>query len=457
MSSPTSAATSPSGEPARGSLLVIFLTVFVDLLGFGMVLPLLPIYAEQFAELHGFDERTTGLTIGLLMSSYSMMQFLFVPVWGRLSDRFGRRPILIVGLIGSTVFYALFGVATAMRSLTGLFITRIGAGIAGATIATAQAYIADTTTKDKRNKGMALIGAAFALGFTLGPTLGVAALLAGGDASLSPWPGYTAAAFSFAALLMAIFLLPESRRPGTTSEKHSILDRQALRSALATPSILVLLATAFIAVCSFAMFETTLSLQVAGLTEQIDEGRPAPRLIGQVIAWAQSQGYEKPGDVNLIVVLAVFAYLGIVLTLAQGFLVRRLAGKISEGVLALGGAALAIVGFLLLAWAAASSSFNLLLSAMAVEVVGFALVNPSLQSLISRRSDPAQQGGILGLAQGMASLARIVGPVIGNLLLPMAHAAPYWVAAAMMGGALALMVHGIRSGKDFAPQQAPSS
>src|SRR5262245_23209507 len=127
----------------RGSLLVIFLTVFIDLLGFGMVLPLLPIYAKQFTA----DK--SGLLIGLLMASFSAMQFLFAPMWGRLSDRVGRRPVLMIGLAGSVAFYALFGFMTVWKSLIGLFVSRIGAGIAGATIPTTQAYIADTTTLEE--------------------------------------------------------------------------------------------------------------------------------------------------------------------------------------------------------------------------------------------------------------------------------------------------------------------
>ena len=227
-----------------------------------MVLPLLPIYGQHFAEMHGFTEQQIGLVVGLLMSSFSAMQFLFVPIWGRLSDRFGRRPIVILGLAGSTLFYAMFGVATMWRSLTGLFITRIGAGIAGATISTAQAFIADCTGKQERAKGMALIGAAFALGFTVGPVLGGAALLAGGEAATSPWPGFLAAALSGAALLLAIFRLPESLSRDSESAARSLFDRRGLQAALSRPSIGLLLLASFVAVFSFANFESTLSLQI---------------------------------------------------------------------------------------------------------------------------------------------------------------------------------------------------
>ena len=205
--------------PQHGSLFVIFLTVFIDLLGFGIVLPLLPIYGEQFATQHGFTAGQAGWMVGLLMASFSAMQFFFLPVWGRLSDLYGRRPILLVGLAGSTVFYTLFGVATVWGSLAWLFVARIGAGIAGATISTAQAYIADTTSAANRTKGMALIGAAFALGFTVGPLIGAAALLVGTTGDVSPWPGYFAAGLSGTALLLALWLLPESKTPAEAARR----------------------------------------------------------------------------------------------------------------------------------------------------------------------------------------------------------------------------------------------
>jgi MFS family permease len=439
--------------PRRGSLLVIFLTVFIDLLGFGIVLPLLPIYAKHFAEQHGLSTEQMGWLIGLLMSSFSAMQFLFLPIWGRLSDRYGRRPILMIGLAASTVFYFMFGLAAVWHSLAGLFVARIGAGIAGATISTAQAYIADTTSKENRAKGMALIGAAFALGFTLGPLLGAAALLAGGKVALSPWPGYVASALSGAALLLAVFKLPESWQPGGRAAQRSLFDRSALQAALSTPSIALLLATSVVAVFSFANFESTLSLQIAQIVEQHAKLGDAPtsELLDGLVRRVEGFGYTEQDDIVQIVVLAAFAYLGIVLTLAQGFLVRRLAGRMSEGTMAAFGAVTATAGFVLLAWSAQRGDFTQLLWAMALEVTGFAFVNPSLQSLISRRSDPAQQGGILGLGQSATSLARILGPVFGLRLFAQSPAAPYWAAAGLMVVGLAMIVASVRSGRDFTP------
>jgi MFS family permease len=173
MSQQNSDAPRPARAPGKGSLLVLFLTVFVDLLGFGMVMPLLAIYADQFA----LD--ASGWSIGLLMASFSLMQFIFAPVWGMISDRIGRRPILMLGLAGSVVFYGIFAWASWVSSLTWLFVSRIGAGICGATIPTTQAYIADTTTPEKRSHGMALIGMAMGFGFTFGPLLGFLALPSG--------------------------------------------------------------------------------------------------------------------------------------------------------------------------------------------------------------------------------------------------------------------------------------
>lgn len=434
--------------PRRGSLLVIFLTVFIDLLGFGIVLPLLPIYGQEFARQYGWSKPVVGLTVGLLMSSFSLMQFFFLPIWGRLSDRFGRRPILLIGLAGSTLFYGMFGVATSLRSLTGLFIARVGAGIAGATIATAQAYIADTTSKEGRAKGMALIGAAFALGFTLGPSLGIVALLAGGEISLSPWPGYLASGLSGVALVLAQFLLPESYVPGTSTEARQWLDWKSLRAALSVPSLGFLLGSSFIAVFSFANFESTLSLQIEQMLRR-EDGEGATGVLGWLIAKSHAWGYEDPAEVRLIVIFAVFIALGFTLTLAQGFLVRRMAGRVSEGAMAGMGAVTAIVGFLLLSLAAAQDNFHLLLGAMTVEVTGFALVNPSLQSLISRRSNPAEQGGILGLSQSFASLARILGPLMGITLFANSPHWPYLAALALMLVALVMISLAIPRGRDF--------
>lgn len=412
----------PQGNrAARG---IVFLTVFIDLLGFGMVLPLLPIYADQFV----VDE--AGWLIGLLMASFSAMQFIFAPLWGRLSDRIGRRPVLMIGLLGSVVFYSLFGVATIMQSLTLLFVSRIGAGIAGATISTAQAYIADTTTLTERPKGMALIGMAFGLGFTFGPLFGYLAVPSGtGDPG--PAPGFAAAGLSLAALLLAYFKLPESLSVNSPSAAKQNLSMSGLRDALSIPSIVLLLVALFVVVFSFANFETTLSMLLKGRKGQV---QPFSFSFGQVCL--------------------TYAYIGFTLALVQGGIVRRVAGKISEGVLASFGCILMTVGMLLILKATQDQSVGLLMGSLAIVVAGFGFMMPSLNSFISRRSDPDKQGGILGIGQSVNSLARIIGSGLGIPLLKLNIIAPFVISAIIMGIGLLLVIVASRSGKDFASSEA---
>src|SRR5262245_63942045 len=194
----------------RAALLTVFLVVFIDLLGFGIVLPLLPRYSEKLLEPAGIERQLHGLVTGCLLAVFSLMQFLFAPIWGRVSDRVGRRPILVLGLAGSVVFYALFGYASSLAAtearlaLVLMFLSRIGAGVAGATIATAQAVIADTTTPEKRAHGMALIGIAFGIGFTFGPLVGLSSLFI----PFKGAAGLAAATLSLTALILAGPFLP---------------------------------------------------------------------------------------------------------------------------------------------------------------------------------------------------------------------------------------------------------
>ena len=428
MSTNPYASPAPLTEPRKGSLVVIFLAVFIDLLGFGMVLPLLPVYARDF----GAPEN--GIEIGLLMASFSAMQFLFAPAWGRLSDRIGRRPVLLVGLAGSVVFYTLFGLATVWHSMFWLFVSRIGAGIAGATITTAQAYIADTTTLETRGKGMALIGAAFGLGFTFGPMFGGLTLPGAGDAP-SPGPGYAAGLLSAFALALAMFKLPESLNRESKPAGRKILDFGALGDALRTPSIGPLLLTLFVCILAFANFETTLSL----LLTTVKFG-------------------GKPFTIREVP-LYVFSYIGLTLTVAQGLVVRRLIGKIHEANMAAGGALLDIVGFGGMILAIRTANTWILFAALTVMVFGFAMMMPSLNSLLSRRSDPTKQGGVLGIGQSASALARILGPMLGIPLLQQRSVLPlmmpYVVGAVLMVGGLVMIVVSARGGHDYGVPATP--
>ena len=409
----------PAMSPAhRSALLTVFLVVFIDLLGFGIVLPLLPRYAVGYIPA-GESKFMVGLTIGLLMSSFSAMQFIFAPLWGRLSDRIGRRPVLLVGLGGSVIFYALFGLVSEIQpeSQSWLVImlllgTRIGAGISGATISTASAVIADCTTKEKRSSGMAIIGVSFGLGFTFGP------LIAFTGVKLFPTehgaPGYLASILSLIALIICIRKMPETLPPGGSHIRRSWIDVRGLFDTLKTPTVGLLVFTFFLSVFAFANFEGTLSL----LTQE---------------------AFKFGDDGNFL----IFAFVGFVLMLTQGLIYRRLVKKMPEMKLMRIGILAMCLGLANLAGVAALSTepdmkallMVWFLFALACSVFGFAFLNPSLNGLISKRSDPHRQGEVLGINQSFSALARILGPTVGMVLFTVesSHVLPYAVAASMLG------------------------
>jgi MFS family permease len=420
----------------RSALFIVFLVVFIDLLGFGIVLPLLPLYAEDFLKplLPGEDqEKWHGVILGVLMASFSAMQFLFAPIWGRISDRIGRRPILLLGLLGSVVFYTLFGIASELGAagwpalgLALFFLARLGAGLSGATISTAQAVIADSTSPERRSRGMALIGAAFGIGFTFGPLLGFSSLFIDRAGA----PGFMAAAISLVAFVLAVRLLPETLRTTTTGLRRNWLDWRSMQEVLRTPSIGILIITFFLATFAFGGLESTLAvLNKALLQEKITELKELTR-----------EALKTTERSNFL----IFAYVGLVLMVVQGVFYRRLAGKVSEVTFMRIGSGLMALGLSLAAWLAWLAYRDVLahglwillwaLPVMTVGVVGFAFLTPSVQALISRRSDPAKQGEILGVNQSASALARIFGPFVGLSLFKLepSHVLPYILGALLL-------------------------
>jgi MFS family permease len=408
----------------RSALLVVFLVMFIDLLGFGIVLPLLPRYAKVFLEPLIPDGTQgaaglRGLILGLLMASFSLMQFFFAPIWGRMSDRVGRRPFLLLGLAGSVVFYALFGVASELGEkgwlvpgLTLLFVARIGAGIAGATVSTAQAVIADTTTKEQRSRGMALIGVAFGIGFTFGPILGAVSIKYFPDHKGAP--GFLAAGFSLIALIVGILRMPETWRPGVSAGRRDWISWHGVRTAFQTPTVGLLILTFFLSTFAFGNLEATLAF-----------------LTGDVLHFGDEDN------------LYVFAFVGMVLMLAQGGLYQTLARRgVREITFMLLGIGLMVLGLSCVAATATialhqESAYGLLtpfLVSLTLAVIGFAFVTPSVQALVSRRSDPTRQGEILGVNQSANAIARILGPMAGASLyyLPPVHFLPYAFAVCML-------------------------
>lgn len=351
--------------PARSAIPIVVATVFVDVIGFGMILPLLPSYA---ARLGG-----SPAAIGLLVASYSAMQFVLAPLWGRASDMFGRRPVLLIGLAGSVASYLVFAWAD---SLPLLLLSRVLDGGSGATINVAQAYLADETTPEKRTKAMGVVGAAFGLGFIVGPILG------GITASIgTTLPGLVAAAITAANLVMAWLLLPESvRRVATPGVPEAPLAWRGL-----APPVTVL----FLATLAFSVMYVVFPLY--------GEARFG--------ASRSTVGYW-------------FAFVGLATAIVQGGLLGRLVARFGEAGVARLGALLMAVGFVLVPPAGeAAAPGALFYGALTLLGAGFGMAGPSMIGLASRRAAATVQGRTLGVTQSASSLARIVGPIVAGAMM----------------------------------------
>jgi DHA1 family tetracycline resistance protein-like MFS transporter len=392
----------------RAKIGIVFLIVFIDLVGFGIVIPILPLYAEAYAP--------SPVVFGLLMASFSVMQFIFAPILGRLSDRIGRRPVLLVSLAGSVVGYLLFGFA---GSLAMLFASRIVDGISGGNISTAHAVIADITGPEDRAKGMGMIGAAFGLGFILGPAIG------GVLVAVSPWlPGVAAAAASLLAFLLVLIRLPETLDPSARHEaRRRPFDIRNLRRALTHPVVGLCLVMAFLTIFAFANFETTFA-QFAKLRFAFTTSS---------IAW-------------------LFAYAGVLGAVVQGGLVGRLSKRFGEARLIVAGT---LLSFLALGVLPAAPGRGPLLAVLAVLALGQGIAHPSLTALTSKLVERDEVGGVMGVQQGIASLGRIAGPFWAEVVYGgLGFGWPFWTGSVTM---LAACLVGIGALLRLRPQTLSSS
>jgi DHA1 family tetracycline resistance protein-like MFS transporter len=387
----------------KSKLTVIFMTIFLDLIGFGLVLPLLPFYAEHF--------HASATTIGLLTATYSLMQLLFNPIWGRISDRIGRRPIILLSIGGSVISFLFWGLA---HNLTMLFIARSLAGIAGGNIAATQAYIADVTTKEDRAKGMGIVGAAFGLGFIFGPFIGGILDRYGYGA-----PGFFASGLSLINFLLAFFLLPESL---DLTKKNNIEKRSFTLSnffdVVRRPGIDSLLVTFLLITLAFSSMYGTFAL----LTET------------QFGYHARENGY-------------LFTFIGIVAVIMQGGLIGRLSKKFGEAKLLTAGNLLMIIGLSLIPYA---PNWWVLCLVLAFLGIGNGMNAPSLFSLISQNTPAEEQGGVMGLAQSLGSLGRALGPALGGWIYDTTnHHVPYLLAGLLM---VLASLFSINFMKNYSPQ-----
>jgi len=392
------------GKTKKSPLFVIFTTVLVDLIGFGMVIPLVGLYGRHYG--------ATGYQLPILGGIYSLMQFFFSPFWGALSDRVGRRPIILLSLAGSTASYVLFALAP---SFEWLLLARAFGGVFAANISAAQAYIADVTSLEDRAKGMGLLGAAFGIGFTLGPPLGGIASAQLGLAA----PGFIAAAICGANLFLAVFRLPESlpaevRKQNLAGLRRSLspLSFTQLSQALKHPELGYLFFTFFFVTFAFSTMEQTFSLLF------------------------QTKFNLDTGDAGLKTGLVLMVS-GIFGAFIQGGMTRKLVARFGERNLLMTGLAF---NFFTMGVFPYCPTYALYFGLAIPVALGSSLINPSLSSLISKCVGPKEQGATLGLSQGLGSLARATGPFMGLLTFAIRPEIPFAIASCISVLLLSLCV-----------------
>ena len=355
-------------------LLIVFLTIFIDLVGFGIVIPLLTFFAEEF--------NASPVDVGLLVASYSLMQFVFSPIWGNLSDRYGRRPILFLTILGSSIGYLIIGIA---GSLWMVYAGRILAGVTGGNLSTAQAYIADVTSRENRARGMGLFGMAFGLGFILGPAL--AGILSRFGMRV---PFLFAAGLSLLNAILLYLILPESRKPNEydpTAEKKSRWSE--LASVFENRDFTLVTIEYFFLVVAFSIMTT-----------------------GFAYYTMVKFGYGADATGYLL------AYVGLLAAVMQGLVFGKLASRFGEVALAVVGCFLLVISFLAVPFIGEDQGGLLvLLIGIAGFAVGNSIASPAMTSLASKTADESQQGKSLGIMQSAASLARVIGPLLCGVLL----------------------------------------
>lgn len=354
----------------KSALSLIFLTVFIDLLGFGILIPILPSFAKK--EL-GVDETAIGIAIAI----YSFVQFLFNPVFGKMSDKYGRKPIIVITLFLNAVGYIIFAYT---HSYLMLLLSRIIAGIGGSNIGVAQAYIADVTTKENRSKGMGLIGSAFGLGFVFGPLMG--GILADYGYMIT---GFTAAGFSLIAFVLTIFKLPESNlnRVNSLQRKRALFDIEGTKKILSRPELFILVLLFFILTFSFANIYGTfalLGIQVYGFTDL-------------------QNGY-------------MFGIVGLSSAIVQGGLIGYVNRVMSKKYIIIIGAFLIMITLALIPY---GQTFLGLAIISIVLSYGTGTLQPTILSLISEVTSDAEQGITLGINQSFSAFARVLGPLWGGI------------------------------------------
>jgi MFS family permease len=404
--------------PPKGALRIIFLIVMMDLLGFGIIIPLLAFYVPDF------QNHPLQVTSGLF-SVYSICQFIGAPILGLVSDRYGRKPVLAISQLGSAIGYVLLAVAAfpwqnPMTRLGIVYASRVIDGFTGGNISTAQAYVSDVTTPATRAKGMGMLGAAFGVGFSLGPAVGgITAHYLGLGA-----PGWIAAALALLAAVMTWLRLPESRTHAPVDAEYW-LHPSRFKPIFRKPVLIQLLAIGFLIMAAFVMMESTITL-----------------FLNKRFAWGErGVGFY-------------FLFLGIIIIAVQGGLIGRLTRKFGDWPLCIAGpfgVALGMAGLVAVAYVAPVRGFGaalgLLLAAGAVNAVGRSLQQPTLSSLMSKFSERNEQGLVFGMYHGLGSLARVAGPVAAGFAYPLLRNTGQFLLAGVIAVAMGVWTFTLRQSR----------
>lgn len=373
----------------RSPFVILFFTVFLDLVGFGIVLPLLPNYARELG--------ASPLEIGIIAGAYSVMQFFFAPIWGGVSDKIGRRPVILVSVATSAVSYFLFAQS---HSLWFVFFSRVLAGVGSANVTVTQAYITDITDRANRSRSLGILGAAFGLGFVLGPPIGGAIKTHLGIEAV----GYVAAGLTLVDWVLAYFFLPESLKEKKPRAEFRFLSLNSFSNAFADPAIARLL------VVNFCFTFAFVNMQIS-----------APLL------WKEHYGQTEQR------IGFLFAFVGLVSVIVQGGLIGKFAKRFGEREMLVAGVALMTLGVGFLPFVPETLILSLGLLALTTLALGNGFCAPLNASLVSLYANPNAQGETLGALQSVGSLARMFGPISGSLLYGVDYRAPY------LAGALALL------------------
>lgn len=375
----------------RRPIVVIFITIFIDMLGFGIIIPILPIFSKELG--------AENYQVGLIAMSYPIMNFLFAPFWGSLSDRYGRRPIILVSVFLTTLAYLIFSQAA---NLWILLLSRTLSGIGSANLSVAQAYVADISSPQERARSMGMIGAAFGLGFIIGPTAGgyLKSISASGHVD---WVGYGAAAICLVNLLLAFFFLPESLKERRTELRFNFRVISGIARELRKPVIRELLLVNFIFITAFMIMQIAASLfwrEAIGLTEI-------------------QMGY-------------MFAFIGLLTVIVQGGLVGRMVQRFGEYKLVTIGSYLSMVAFALIPWVSRETFIPFELIAFALLALANGCITPSTTSLLSKSADPAEVGQVLGVNQSFGSVARALGMALSGFMYGLDFRLPFLAGSAVM-------------------------